>query len=313
MNSPSRWPLLGALLVALLLVPTFACEPEPVPVGPDATLAGPDAALAGPDATLAGPDAAQAGPDAAQAGPDAEAMAPDAALAGPDAEAMPPDAAQASPDAEAMLPDAGSAALPGFGTLTGECGVLDTELTDSDPHFVVNTLDFGTDAYDATDLSKLTTGGQKIATSPNAGGSSIMSETFAFEALARCELASLLKIETEIIYTTPGKITDELVEIDGLKIGVSVVRAMTYPRTNPYTEALAKSTLEKKLQGILDSTQNVAPEDKWKKQILHVLADTQQHADVLRTVWEKTSATLRADTVVVVTVTNGADDPIYTN
>lgn len=306
MNSLSRWPLLGALLVALFLVPTFACEPEPDPAGLDAAQVGLDAAVAGPDGAQAGADAAPAGPDAAQFGPDAELAGPDAAPAGSDA-------AQPGPDAEVMLPDAGTTALPGFGTLTGECGVLDTELTDSDPHFVVNTLDFGTDAYDATDLAKLTTGGQKIATSPNAGGSSIMSETFAFEALARCELASLLKIETEIVYTTPGKITDELVQIDGLKIGVSVVRAMTYPRTNPYTEALAKSILEKKLQGILDSTQNVAPEDKWKKQILHVLADTQQHADVLRTVWEKTSATLRADTVVVVTVTNGSDDPIYTN
>ena len=62
-----------------------------------------------------------------------------------------------------------------------------------------------------------------------------LSEAFAYEQLARCELAELLHTETEIVYDTPGKITDLEVTIDAHKIGVSVVRAMTFPFGDPYT------------------------------------------------------------------------------
>ncbi len=291
------------LLSAGFAVLFAACEPTPASSGADAaTTASPDAALAPPDAAPPGTDAATA-PDAAAPGPDAGGQ-PDAASPGPDAATPKPDASE-PPDAAVVVP------LVGFGTITGECGVLDTELTDADPHFFLNTLDFGTDQYDAEDLSKLTAGAQRVMTTPNQGGNSIVSEAFAVEMLVRCELATLLKTEREIGYSYPqGKITDELVQIDGLKVGVSVVRATDYPYT-PFTETEARRVLEKKLQGVLDSSANVLPEDQWVKQVLYVLAATPTHAQTVRTVWDSTSAELRADTVVVVTVTEGADAPVY--
>jgi len=204
--------------------------------------------------------------------------------------------------------------LPGFGDLSGDCGVLDTELTAPTPSYHLLTMDFGTDVYDASDYDLLTPGGQELATSANAGGSSGWSETFAFEVLARCEFAGLLKTETEIEYApNPTAITDMLVTIDGYKIGVSVVRAMTYPRDTVPVLADVQTLLAHKLTDIQESSQFVLPVDAWEKQILAVMADSDAHEAVWRQAWDSLDPSITADTILYVTVTNGADDPIYTN
>lgn len=199
----------------------------------------------------------------------------------------------------------------GFGAISGACDQLDTELTDPAPSFFVNHIDFGADPYDDEDLSLLTPGGQTIMTTPNAGGSSVPSEAFAFELLARCEGAALLKTETQVVYDVTGKMTDILVRIDGLKIGVSVVRAVGFPKDAPYTVAQAETILDKKLSDILVSSANVAEEDAWVKQVLHVIAYDAPHVDALRTAWEGLPAATRADTVVIVTVSDGDDAFLY--
>lgn len=205
--------------------------------------------------------------------------------------------------------------LPGFGDLSGDCGVLDDELTAPTPSYHLLTMDFGTDVYDAGDFDQLTPGGQILAVTANAGGSSGWSETFAYEVLARCELALLLKTETEIDYDpmTTGAITDILLEVDGLKIGVSVVRAMTFPRDAVPSLATYQTLLARKLEDIQESTQRVVPADAWGKQILSVMADSDVHEAVWRQAWDSLDPTLTADTILYVTITNGADDPIYTN
>jgi len=205
--------------------------------------------------------------------------------------------------------------LPGFGDLSGACGVLDDELTAPTPSYHLLTMDFGTDVYDAGDYDLLTPGGQILATTANAGGSSGWSECFAYEVLARCEFAILLKTETEIDYDpmTTGAITDILLEIDGLKIGVSVVRAMTFPRDAVPALATYQDLLARKLEDILESTGRVLPADAWGKQILAVMADSDVHEAVWRQAWDSMDPALTADTILYVTVTNGADDPIYTN
>lgn len=201
--------------------------------------------------------------------------------------------------------------LPGFGAISGPCGFLDDELTDPSPSFDVNAIDFGADPYDAADYALLTEFGQEVIDDGNAGGSSLLSEVFAMEVLARCELATLLATETEIRYTTEGKITDLLVEIDGRKIGVSVVRAVGFPKDDPYTVEQARTILERKLGDILESSANVAPEDAWQKQILHVLAYAEGHVESLEAAWEAIPAATRANTIVFVTVTNGDDLFLY--
>ena len=218
-------------------------------------------------------------------------------------------------DAPPMVePDAAPDAPAAFFTLGGMCGVLnDPELAGASPLLVKDAMTFTRRYNDPADRPLLTPGGRTIVETPNAGGSSIYSEVFAFEQLAGCEMAGLLKTETQIVYDTAGKITDILVEIDGKKIGVSVVRAVQFPFGTPYTLQNATTTIQKKLEDIQLSSMNVSAQDKWVKQILAVIAYDDQHVDTVEQAWLGMSASVKADTVLVVTATHGDDTFIYTN
>ncbi|PIE19604.1 MAG: hypothetical protein CSA65_01675 [Proteobacteria bacterium] len=207
--------------------------------------------------------------------------------------------------------DTAGVPLPGFGALMGDCGVLDdTEWSAaSSPFYFRNAIDFGAAAFDET---KLSAGGQKVFTDGNLGGNSLHSEVFSYEVLYRCELATLLKTEKDITYLDDGgKKTDLLVEIDGRKVGVSVTRAFHYPPGQPYTEAEARTLLEKKLPDVLASAANAKAEDAWERSMLHVIAADAQHADVVKTAYDQLDPQVRANTLLLVTVTDGKDDYIY--
>jgi len=196
-----------------------------------------------------------------------------------------------------------------FPSIVGDCDVLDSELADSTPHAFSATIDFSETGFNEAYLSA---GGSQILNTENAGGSSIYSEVFAYELLFHCENAQLLKTETEITYQNPqGKITDILVEIDTLKIGVSVTRAYVYPPDTPYTAELAEALLTKKLNGIQESSANVAETDAWEKQILYVMAYTSEHTDQVLNVFDTLDPTLKADTILMVATTDGDDEFMY--
>lgn len=257
-------------------------------------------------------DASSSAPDARAE--DAAAPEPDAGLADAAARedgAAGEDAAVPRADAGPSRPDAAVPA-PGFGVIGGPCGVLDDALTSTAGALYVNRIDFGADPYDAADYGRLSEGGREIIDDGNAGGSSLYSEVFSFELLHRCEGARLLKTETEIVYTPPqGRITDLLVEIDGLPIGVSVTRAVAFPFDQPYPPARALALLEDKLSGIVESTGHVDPTNAWRKQILYVIAYAEGHVAVLEAALQQVDAAVRADTIVMITVTDGDDDFLY--
>ncbi len=215
------------------------------------------------------------------------------------------------PDA---APDVATDTPAAFGTLSGMCGVLaQMQLTGTTPQLYRDTLTFSRAFVDPQDRPLLTVGGQHLAATPNAGGSSGLSEVFAYEELERCEHAMLLKTETEIGYDTAGKITDLEVAISGHKLGVSVTRAVAYPFGQPYTLTAASTLITRKLQDIQASTANVSAADRWEKQILAVLAWDDQAADIVAQAWGAADAQTKADTIVVLTVTSGDDQFIYTN
>jgi hypothetical protein len=221
-----------------------------------------------------------------------------------------PDAAPDTPSSIDAAPDAPA----GFGELSGMCGVLATmDFTSASPSLVRDTFTFARAFVDPDDRPLLTAGGQHLAETPNAGGSSVLSEVFAYEQLARCEQAALYKTETEIVYDTTGKITDLEVTIDGHKLGVSVTRAVTFPFGDPYTLDAATALLTKKLEGIAESTMNVSAGDRWDKQFLAVLAWDDQAAATIEQSWTGLDATLKGDTIVIVTSTAGEDLFIYSN
>lgn len=198
----------------------------------------------------------------------------------------------------------------GFGVISGECGLIDAmELESPSPFVFTSAIDFGVIGYD---YDLLTPGGQQIADEGGLNDGSLQSEIVAYEVLARCDMAVLLKTEAKIIYQNPmGKKTDLLVEFDGLKIGVSVMRAIGFPKDDPYTVAQATTILKKKLGDIQISSVNVAPEDAWAKQILSVVAYTPMHVDSVLTAYAALDPMLKADTILVVSVSNGDDTFIY--
>ena len=221
-------------------------------------------------------------------------------------------------DSDPPITDAGTTnetpqPTAGFGAITGDCGILTAAiLSQSDALMIQNTIDFENDPYDENDYDLLTEGGQEIIDDGNAGGSSLLSEVFSYEVLYRCEDAELLKTEMEVTYIDPsGKLTDLLVDFEGTKIGVSVTRAVGWPRDDPYTVENAQNILEQKLQGVLDSTANVAPADAWQKQILHVIAYGEEHAISLATAFDAVDASLKSNTIIWVTVSHGDDEFLY--
>ncbi|MFZ5785619.1 MAG: hypothetical protein ACOY3Y_04180 [Acidobacteriota bacterium] len=254
----------------------------------------------------------------------AVALALAAELAGCADDSGPPEAdlgaGDLAPD-RANRPDRGSDArrdraadgfqpLPGLGALAGECGVLDdAEWSSTSPFLFRNAIDFGSAVFDA---AKLSPGGQAILAVGNLNSGSLHSEIFAYEVLYRCELAKLLKTEKTVEYTNPnGKRTDLLTEIDGRPIGVSVTRAVHYPKTAPYTEAEATTLLESKLGDLPLSRANAKPPDTWSRSILSVVAYDAQHADAVQSAWAKLGAALKGDSILVLTVTDGEDGFIY--
>ena len=86
---------------------------------------------------------------------------------------------------------------------------------------------------------------------------------------------------------------------------------MSYPEGAEYPVTQAYDVLEGKLADILQSSANVAPQDAWEKQILAVIAQTPVHADAIHQAYSMVDAATKADTIVVVTVTEGDDAFIY--
>jgi hypothetical protein len=199
---------------------------------------------------------------------------------------------------------------PGLGVISGDCGLIDAmELDSPSPFTFEGAIDFGMVGFD---YDMLTPGGQEIFDDGNLGGSSLESEIVAYEVLARCEGAILLGTEAEIQYTDPmGIKTDLLVEIDSRVVGVSVTRAVGFPFDAPYTEMQAADLLTGKLEDILVSSANVAPRDAWVKQILHVIAYADMHAQSILAAYATLPPEITADTILVVTVTHGDDAFVY--
>lgn len=206
----------------------------------------------------------------------------------------------------------GGAPLGGYGALSGVCGDVDLDdVLSPAPEMLLGALDFS--ARPPFDVMYLSPGGQAMYAAGNLNQSSLYSEIFAYEVLYRCDAAVFLKGEAQITYDTNSKKTDLLVEIDGEKVGVSVVRAESFPKGAAYPVSQAYDVLEGKLADILLSSASVSAADKWKKQILSILAQDQLHADAMVQAYAMIDAATKADTIVVMTVTEGDDDFIYYN
>jgi hypothetical protein len=199
----------------------------------------------------------------------------------------------------------------GFGTISGETGYVLTESLLSTPSSHANQIDFGS-GYNAEQLLLMTQAAEQI-TGDTSGGSSAYSVAFSYEILNRAEGAVLLKKGSDIGYTDPaGAKTTFLISVNGVKLGVEVTRAFaSFPPGAVYSSSQAEQLLSSKLQDIQNSTANVIADDLWAKQILHIFAYNDQHVQALRTAYEGVDTSLKGDTIVYITRTDGSDEFMY--
>ena len=234
--------------------------------------------------------------------PAADASAPDGSTLDAATDASTDTSADATPS-DASIDDI----LGTFGQ-GSTCPLVSGDLTSPSPSLREDSLVFT--ASEKWERASLSVGGQTLWDTPNAGGSSLESEIMSFEILHFCEGAKLLKTETEILYAPPddsgpNTITDLEVEIGGKKVGVSVTRAYK-PANLTFTDLEVQALIEKKLDGVIRSSQRVLPADKWVKQILHVfVASKAQHDAVVRVYQNDIAAPLKADTILLLTQTTG--------
>ena len=181
--------------------------------------------------------------------------------------------------------------------------------TDSSP--IVLTSAISISAPRRTDF-KLSHGALRCLTTPNAGGTSEWSEAISFEILRFAYGATLLRTEMEIEYRGASKITDFAVMINGAHLGVSVTRAMSFGR-DIFDFEEAVRLLTKKLEGVVASTRGVIKSHRWKRQILHVLCEDYHNQDLLLDAYETLDASLKADTMVLITTTRGNSKFIYSS
>jgi hypothetical protein len=200
--------------------------------------------------------------------------------------------------------------------ISGTCGTLDDELLDELPYSVDNTSTFA-EGFSRAEAMRLSAGAQTILAEGTAGGSSGYSEAFAFEVLHRCEGASLVASETMVLYTTPtpSAIADLVVDVRGVRVGVSVTRAVTVTgmcvRDGAYSMSAASTLLSRKVADLHEAATLVGPEHAWTKNLVFVYADTAEHARVVGLAWEALDPSLRADTILYVSVSEDMDAFVY--
>lgn len=155
------------------------------------------------------------------------------------------------------------------------------------------------------DNIKLSDGGHRILSVPNAGGNSVWSEVLSFEILYALFSAQLMRTEMELEYMWQNcKITDYSIRMFGFNVGVSVTRALKF--RGIFSDEDARHLLSKKLDGVNASSRNVLPEQGWTKQILHVWAEHDYVAEVLKRVYSQLDDSLKANTFVLITVSNAS-------
>jgi hypothetical protein len=151
----------------------------------------------------------------------------------------------------------------------------------------------------------LSSGGNKILTTDNAGGNSVTSEVLSYEIMKLMYGAALKRTEMEITYSCQSKITDYSVCLYGTEVGISVTRAMKF--CGYFDEHDATRLLTKKLKGINESSRNVIKQHKWKKQILHIFAHEEYIAQQLIHTYHQLTEDYKSNTIVMITISSTTD------
>ncbi|AYV81008.1 MAG: hypothetical protein Harvfovirus13_14 [Harvfovirus sp.] len=147
----------------------------------------------------------------------------------------------------------------------------------------------------------------------NAGGSSDFSEALSIDLMAARFGASKFALEMEVEYWISYKKCDFVTVIHNQNFGVSVTRAMGYPKATNFTEGHATKLLNSKINGLLAAREVVGEKHHFTKCILHVWCQTNEIASLI---CKAHQVMVLADSVisqVIVLVTVCIEKYIYTN
>ncbi|GJP34817.1 hypothetical protein CLOM_g19235 [Closterium sp. NIES-68] len=127
----------------------------------------------------------------------------------------------------------------------------------------------------------------RVASSPNAGGASVISE------IKYCD--------------SNWKKVDYICSLFGQRFGVSVTRAMMYPDPALFDSHRARALLRKKLHGLVVAWSGVSPMHCFSRAILHVWCETSHIANLLQEAFPEVSSLLdmQEDVLMVLTVAEG--------
>lgn len=171
---------------------------------------------------------------------------------------------------------------------------------------LVNTNFYQTKSFHQMNL---TSEARLVQYTPNAGGSSEISEALSFEILKKFFNAKLLKTEMEIFYfPMGGSITDYVVKVFDTTIAVSVTRAMKH-NDEEFTYENADALLRKKLKGIVQSSKNSLL--KWDKQVLHCWTNKENIVKLVNDVWSNLGDHLKTNTVLLITLAHNSPEVFF--
>ena len=130
----------------------------------------------------------------------------------------------------------------------------------------------------------------------NAGGNSLISEILSLEIIRylieRCfpkknknKMEEIIT-EKEIQYFFPDNSpkTDYIIKFGNKSIAVSTTRAMSFGNIE-FTEDKALHLIYGKIRRINESNVNVLPPHNWNKQILHIITQKKEYAEILQKVF----------------------------
>ncbi|CAE7566621.1 AAC4 [Symbiodinium microadriaticum] len=123
---------------------------------------------------------------------------------------------------------------------------------------------------------------QKILDEPNAGGSSMVSEALSAEYLARRFGATNVVTEMAIQYWLSNwKKIDYIATVYGRRVGISVTRAMGFPRPGDFAMENARRLCEKKLFGLVVARAGISEAHSYDRSILHVWCQTDEISNMM--------------------------------
>lgn len=146
----------------------------------------------------------------------------------------------------------------------------------------------------------------------NAGGKSNVSEMYSIDLFLKKYGAKDFIFEKEVEYWVDYKMVDFICTIKGERVGISVTRAMGYPKCIDFDKKKAKELLNKKINGLIIARDSVIESQNFSKCILHIWCQSKRICSIVGDSFKKMK-NLNTDSELLLLLTICPDERIYKN